>query len=90
VEDHSNGLYKYACDIKLTGSTGNVYTITLRDGVLTCNCPDFKTMGSRTCCKHLAFVLIKVGRITETLYFWTRKLTAKEESTLKSRLKDVF
>lgn len=76
----------YACDVRLAGSTGNVYTIALRDRTLACDCPDSVKMGRRTCCKHLAFLLIKVGRLPDTSYFSTRRLTPEEERALKSRL----
>jgi hypothetical protein len=79
----------YACELKVAGSTGNVYAVGLRDGVLTCDCPDSAKMGRRTCCKHLAFLLLKVGRLMDTGYFSTRSLTRGEERALEDRLEDV-
>ena len=41
------------------GSTGNVYTVTLSDSGNVCTCPDnYKSRGR---CKHVLFVLLKVG-----------------------------
>jgi hypothetical protein len=79
----------YECELKVAGSTVNVYAVGLRDGELSCDCPDSAKMGRRTCCKHLAFLLLKVGRLADTGYFSTRRLMREEEGVLEARLDDV-
>ena len=40
--------------LKITGSTLNVYTITILDGNITCNCPD--SMKMKYFCKHICLL----------------------------------
>ena len=46
------------CVLKITGSTLNIYTITLKNNKLKCNCQDsFNCFINNLYCKHLCFVL---------------------------------
>jgi SWIM zinc finger/Ring finger domain len=45
------------CDFSVLGSTGNVYTVQLKN-VPSCNCPDFSR--NHDLCKHIIFILLKV------------------------------
>lgn len=57
-------------EFKICGSTKNVYTITLKDRKLTCDCPD-NFSGCRyynVICKHSCFVLCKVLKCNESIF----------------------
>ena len=57
-------------EFKICGSTKNVYTITLKDRKLTCDCPD-NFSGCRyynVICKHSCFVLCKVLKGSESIF----------------------
>ena len=56
------------CVLKITGSTLNIYTITLKNNKLKCNCQDsFNCFINNLYCKHLCFVLIKPEIVTTVL-----------------------
>lgn len=52
-----------ALGFRVTGSTGNIYTVTL-DYQLTCTCPDFKKR--KDVCKHIMYTLVKVVGLPNT------------------------
>ena len=57
-------------EFKICGSTKNIYTITLKDRRLTCDCPD-NFSGCRyynVICKHSCFVLCKVLKCNESIF----------------------
>lgn len=57
-------------EFKICGSTKNVYTVTLKDRQLKCNCPD-NFAGCRyfnIICKHSCFVLCKVLKGSESIF----------------------
>jgi hypothetical protein len=52
--------------VRLSESTRSVYTLPLDgDGFVRCDCPDFKGQAKRyrCLCKHLCFLIVKVGKI---------------------------
>lgn len=51
--------------ISVTGSTKNVYTMTMKGDDLTCDCPDGHVHGKKykVKCKHICFLLFKVTKI---------------------------
>ena len=55
--DTSDQQQKKEMDFTVLGSTGNVYTVTLRR-VPCCTCPDF--LRTKDLCKHIIFILLKV------------------------------
>lgn len=62
--------------IKLSGSTRCVYTLTLdEDGVLECDCPDFRghCQHYRCLCKHLCFLIVKVGKSHPSQHMFTER-----------------
>jgi len=65
---------------KVLGSTGNVYTVTIRN-LPTCDCPD-AAKGNH--CKHLIFVLVKVLGV-----LWTSSLVY-QKALLTSELQEIF
>ncbi|KAK6537993.1 hypothetical protein TWF694_010886 [Orbilia ellipsospora] len=62
----------------VAGSTGNLYTVTLKN-VPTCNCPDGKKNGT---CKHILFVMLKVVRARYALTY--------QMALLNSEIKEIF
>nr|POE52032.1 mediator of rna polymerase ii transcription subunit 5 [Quercus suber] len=69
--------------IQLAGSTGNVYTVTVSH-LLSCTCPVglFQARASRSCCKHVIYVLHNVLKIPDNL--------KHQNALLTSELRDVF
>ncbi|PVG02621.1 hypothetical protein CPB86DRAFT_780032 [Serendipita vermifera] len=65
---------------KVLGSTGNVYTVTIKD-IPTCNCPDF-LKGNH--CKHIIFVFLKILDVRERSHYYYQK------ALLTSELEDIF
>jgi|UniRef100_A0A6C0IV35 hypothetical protein len=61
------------CEVKVTGSTGNLYTVTIDVSktttqafdVFSCNCPDSlkRAKDAKVLCKHSCFVLLRVMRL---------------------------
>ena len=68
--------------IKVTGSTLNIYTIILKNNKLTCNCKDsFYCIVNNLYCKHLCFVINKIGKLFEEEIFL--KLFLNDYESLK-------
>jgi hypothetical protein len=63
--------------LNISGSTKNVYTVTLdkKEKTMWCNCPDMKSHAARygVWCKHCCFTLLKIGRCFEVDYFMNAK-----------------
>ena len=75
------------CVLKVTGSTLNIYTITLKNNILRCNCKDsFNCFINNLYCKHLCFVLIKIGKIFDEEVFLRTILKTKECIKIINRL----
>ena len=64
--------------LKLTGSTLNIYTITISDSNVTCNCPDSNIKHEKIFCKHICFVICVIGRIYMTDTFISKKLSEEQ------------
>ena len=47
-------------EFKLSGSTGNLYTITMQFGKMGCDCPDFRQVRKKLFCKHMCWLYLKV------------------------------
>ena len=60
----------------ICGSTRNIYTVSLKNRKLWCNCPDMKShcMAQGLVCKHVVFALWKVGKYRTWSYFDTRTI----------------
>ena len=73
--------------LKITGSTLNVYTITIFENEITCDCPDsdFSNMNNLYC-KHVCFVICYIAKIYNEDLFITRKFSSKELRQLNNRL----
>jgi len=65
--------------LKLTGSTLNIYTVKLKNNKLKCNCQDsFYCMINKLYCKHLCFVIIKIGQLFDEDIFYRDVLNNSE------------
>lgn len=83
----SNILNDTECVLKVTGSTLNIYTITLKDNKLKCNCKDsFNCFINNLYCKHLCFVIIKIGKIFDYEVFLRNYLLEEESIKIILRL----
>ena len=60
----------------ICGSTRNIYTVSLKNRRMWCNCPDMKSHCSAqgVVCKHVVFALWKVGKYREWSYFDTKTI----------------
>ena len=79
--------------LKITGSTYNIYTITIKKGgLITCDCIDSCTRchDYGLFCKHVCFVYFKIGRIKDESMFIKKKLLTKNYNTLKQRLNNCW
>jgi hypothetical protein len=73
---------------KLTGSQRHVYEVKIHDGLAKCDCPDGKNNSFRyqTWCKHVCFIVIKVGKITDISVFQSRRLNHENVNRIRIRL----
>lgn len=75
----------------VSGSTGTPYTCAVKTlGGITCTCPDMHN-GARKqgcVCKHICFLVVKVGKLNPTQYLVDKKLSVCERGVLESRLLD--
>ncbi len=74
---------------KIAGSTQNVYTIKLyKNNTFFCDCLDSKshcqTLGC--VCKHICFIVCKIGKIFDSTFFIERKLTNEQVELLINKL----
>ena len=74
---------------KVSGSTKNVYTVTwYHQNSFFCDCPDQTSYCKKqNCvCKHVCFVLCRVGKIFSKEFFVSKKLTQEHADALGARL----
>ena len=57
-------------NLKITGSTLNVYTVKIKNNMIKCDCPDkFNCYSKKIYCKHVCFVICLIGKIyTEDIF----------------------
>jgi uncharacterized Zn finger protein len=78
-------------EIKLTGSTLNIYTITINDLNITCDCPDiYECNKYNLYCKHICFVICMIGKIYSTDIFINKKLKEEDKYIIISKLFNIF
>lgn len=77
----------------IAGSTKNVYTITwyknwYKDVSFFCNCPDQKSYCQKlNCvCKHVCFIVCRIGKIFDSNFFNSRKLSDEQSLILDHKL----
>jgi hypothetical protein len=78
-------------ELKLAGTTKNVYTVKY-DPVLACDCPDGKIVGrgGPFLCKHVCFVICKIGKFYDQEIFETFKLSSEQGPLLEQKLMQVW
>jgi hypothetical protein len=75
--------------LKLSGSTLNIYTISIYNSIISCDCPDFKKCKLKNIyCKHICFVICFIGKIYNYETFNRNILNKEELETIHSRLLD--
>jgi len=80
----------------ISGSTANIYTITIANNKITCDCQDAKThaLKQSVICKHCCFVLVKVLKIPitdlETTIFATLKFNEHVMNSIKTKCDDTL
>ena len=75
------------CEIRLTGSTLNVYKITIKDCIFNCDCPDFIYSDKNNMyCKHICFVICYIGKIRDEQLFIIRELSEEHKNQIFLRL----
>jgi len=78
-------------EIKLTGSTLNIYTITINDLNITCDCPDiYECNKYNLYCKHICFVICMIGKIYSKDIFMNKKLKEEDKYIIISKLFNIF
>lgn len=87
-----NDTQHLAMEFKVTGSSYDIYTINVtNDNNISCDCPDAlcNCNGAGCYCKHICFVLIKIGQITDTTIFQRNVLTIEEKDKLFKRIQSI-
>lgn len=59
-------------------------------GMFWCSCPDHKFNSSKkkTVCKHICFIITKVFKILDPLFFQTKQLTQQQFNTILNNIED--
>ena len=85
-------LIKNNFKLKLTGSTLNIYTITLDKNYLTCNCLDSKKfcLKNNLYCKHICFILLFIGKFTTENVFTFNVLSSETKIQLIKNIKHEY
>jgi hypothetical protein len=75
-------------DFMISGSTKNVYRISMKNCQITCDCQDATTWCKKfkVVCKHVCFVLFRVLKLLRdtTIFFENLKLSEEEEKLILS------
>lgn len=84
-------------EFKMSGSTSNLYTVTIKDKEIRCDCPDMKSWAKRfdCVCKHCCFVLHKVldmfdeySYFFDTLIFTDTEMKEIRKKTISLNMKN--
>lgn len=74
-------------EIKLTGSTLNIYTVMITNLDITCNCPDiYQCNKYNLYCKHICFVICMIGKIYSQEIFINKNLKEEDKNIIISKL----
>lgn len=80
-------------EYKVTGSSYDVYTINVAmNNTISCDCPDAlcDCNGAGCYCKHICYVLIKVGKLSDPSVFQRKQLTSYEKNQLFNRTLNIM
>ena len=72
--------------LKISGSTLNIYTVTIEGLDIRCDCPDSHNKSEILFCKHICFVICIVGKIYDNNIFVSRKLNEEDKSYIIFRI----
>jgi hypothetical protein len=73
--------------LKLTGSTLNIYTVTIKDLDIKCDCPDIYQCNKHNLyCKHICFVICMIGKLYIEEIFINKNFTNDNKLKIFSRL----
>ena len=74
-------------DLKVTGSTLNVYTVRLSETLFKCDCKDFDYCNIHDIyCKHICFVICYIGKLRDEKIFTDRVINSNQIRHLSQRL----
>jgi len=79
------------CEMIITGSTLNIYTLNISDTIITCDCPDFLYSNKKNMyCKHICFAICYIGKIRDERVFTEHKITEEDKNKILARLVSNF
>ena len=85
-----SNLFDNICELKITGSTLNVYTILIKDNTFICNCADFDyAHRNNMYCKHICFVICSIGKIRDERVFVNKSISEEQKQKIFVRLEDI-
>jgi hypothetical protein len=89
---HNNSLNESIIKLKISGSTGNVYTIEVKPNKISCDCPDYISHFKRyrVLCKHICFVICRICKIEDEDIFSFLEFSENHYEILKARLNEGF
>ena len=77
-------------ELKISGSTLNVYTVIIDDLNITCDCPDiYECNKHKLYCKHICFVISMIGKLYNVEIFLNKKLKIEEKVFIILRLFNI-
>ena len=80
-------LTENGAEIKLTGSTLNIYTIMINNLSMTCDCPDIYQCNKHNLyCKHICFVICMIGKIYSNEIFINKKIKEEDKNSIIFKL----
>ena len=75
--------------LKISGSTLNIYTLTIEGLNISCECPDSHNKSEILFCKHICFIICIVGKIYDDNIFVSRKLNEEYKSYIIFRIFNI-
>ena len=80
-------LTENSTELKLTGSTLNIYTIMINNLDITCDCPDiYECNKYNLYCKHICFVICMIGKLYIEEIFINKKIKQEHKITIIFKL----
>lgn len=75
-------------ELKISGSTLNIYTVVIKNFRIKCDCPDYDFCYKHNLyCKHICFVIYFIGNINDVNIFINKVLSIEQYDNIISRLK---
>src|SRR3989304_6374742 len=78
--------------LKISGSTGNIYSVNVQQKSIECDCTDYLIHCRNTdlICKHICFVVHRICKILNTKIYERRYFNKKEFNIFKNSIKNVW